>query len=424
MPRSTPFPATLGCVACVGLAGLVLHLGDARQASAAFVATALVWAGVASGTAWGVRGRQALPWGVLAAAVILRAVILATEPTLSDDLYRYLWEGRVLAAGFDPFLLPPDAPALAHLRDPTWALVNHRGVSTIYPPLALGLFEAVARLAPSALSWKLLAALADLGCLAGIAHLARARGVGAWAPTLWALHPLPVLESAGSGHLESLALAPLLGALALAWRRPVLATAAATLGSLVKLLPMGLIAPIALKARGRTRAAVIGAALALWLAALAPWLDSGAVLGRGFGRYYQAWAFNGSLFPLLERAIGDAAGARLVGVGLGAALCLWALWRRPEPAAWWLWATGALVLLSPVVHPWYLLWPLAAALVVGAWPWAVLASTVLLSYLALGSYDQASSAWQEARWIPWVEYPPLLVATLVWLRRRPRPSPP
>jgi hypothetical protein len=403
------------------LAAAVLGLGDARLATGSFVALGLSWSACAGTAAWAVGRREAMPGLVIGTAVGLRLVALGTEPTLSDDVFRYLWEGRVLAAGLDPFLLPPSAPELAHLRDATWELVNHRDVSTIYPPLALWLFEGVARVAPVALAWKVLAAAADLACLGLIAVLARRRGVGAWAPTLWALLPLPVLESAGSGHLESLALAPLLLSIWFADRRPVWAAAAATAGSLVKLLPLAVLAPLWVRCSWRVRADALGVVAALWGLGVLPWLDAGSTLGRGFGRYYEAWAFNGSLFPALEAASGDPAVARVLGVALGAAVCGWALWRRSDPAAWLVWACGALVLLSPVVHPWYLLWPLAPALVIGAWPWAVLGSTVLLSYAVLGSYDQSSSAWMETWWIPWVEYPPLLLATWHWHRTRPEP---
>ena len=420
---SSPALAATGVV-CLGLALGVARLGELGPVAPTFVLLALAWATAACAGAWTLRRRTTLPLAVVVVAVLLRAVILGTPPTLSDDVFRYVWEGRVLVAGYSPFELAPDAPELVHLRDALWSQVNHRGVSTIYPPAALWLFEGVARVWPSPMAWKVLAGLADLACLGALAALARRRGTGAWAPALWALHPLPVLESAGSGHLEALALAPLLLALLLTERGPRAATIAAAVGSLVKLLPLALLAPLLRRASGRLRLQIVLIAGLVWALAVLPHLDAGLTLGRGFGRYYEAWAFNGSLFPLLEAVIGDPGATRAVGVLLGAALAAWALWRRPDPAAFLLWACGALILLSPVVHPWYLLWPLAPALVLGAWPWAVLASTVLLSYLVLGSYDVSVSAWLEPWWIPWLEYPPLVVATAVWWRTRRRPSGP
>src|SRR4051812_23190448 len=50
-------------------------------------------------------------------AVLLRAVQFCAAPSLSDDVFRFLWDGRVQAAGINPYLYPPDDPALAGLRD-------------------------------------------------------------------------------------------------------------------------------------------------------------------------------------------------------------------------------------------------------------------------------------------------------------------
>ena len=73
---------------------------------------------------------------VLAAA--MQAILVFTRPTLSDDMYRYVWEGRVqVVSGLSPYRYPPSAPELASLRDPSiWASVNRKPAVTIYPPLA------------------------------------------------------------------------------------------------------------------------------------------------------------------------------------------------------------------------------------------------------------------------------------------------
>ena len=55
---------------------------------------------------------------ILAGAVLMRLALLFTEPYLSTDIYRYVWDGRVQAAGIDPYQYPPAAKALVGLRDP------------------------------------------------------------------------------------------------------------------------------------------------------------------------------------------------------------------------------------------------------------------------------------------------------------------
>ncbi|MCB9761960.1 MAG: DUF2029 domain-containing protein [Alphaproteobacteria bacterium] len=388
-----------------------------------------LWAALAVLTAWTTRSLTRLPLAVVLGAVALRVVVLDLPPLLSDDLYRYLWEGRVQAAGFDPFRYAPDAIELSEVRDALWGKVNHRHVSTIYPPGALWLFRGVSALWHDPMAWKTLSAAADLGVLALLAAIGRGRGRSAAWPTLYALLPLPVLESAGSGHLEAVALVGLAGAVLAHDRgRPTLAALAATAGGLVKLLPAALLAPLGLR-HGRRLALGLALSAGLTLALAAPFLEAGATLGRGFNTYYEAWAFNPALFPALEALTGDPETARALGVAAGAAWCAGALVRLKDPAAVMLHVAGALLLLSPVVHPWYVLWALVPALIVRSWPWVVLAITAPLSYAVLRYYDPATGeGWREPWWLNEVVYGPLLVS-LAWstiqrLRSRGSPSDP
>src|SRR5262249_18610617 len=77
-------------------------------------------------------------------AVPFRATLLFVPPSLWDDSDRYVWDGRVQASGMNPYLYPPEADRLESLRDEEWTRINHRGVPTIYPPLAEAVFATVA----------------------------------------------------------------------------------------------------------------------------------------------------------------------------------------------------------------------------------------------------------------------------------------
>jgi hypothetical protein len=84
--------------------------------------------------------RWRLPHGVALVTVValaLRLCVIARPPELSDDLFRYVWDGRVLAAGVDPLRVRAADTALAALRDTAvHARINHPQLRTIYPPLA------------------------------------------------------------------------------------------------------------------------------------------------------------------------------------------------------------------------------------------------------------------------------------------------
>jgi hypothetical protein len=360
VPRPPPVLVALA----VSFAGAmaVLALGDPRAHAITFVAVVLAWGAAAAFLAPDLPG----PARVALAALLVRLPLLAVAPTLSDDAWRYVWEGQVWRAGENPFVHAPDAPALAHLRDAVWANVNHRQVPSIYPPFAQLLFVALA--GGGVLAWRLLSAACDVGT-AWV--LARARPRAGW---LWALLPLPALESAVSGHLEGIGVLFLV--LAIVTRRG----AWAWIGAMVKLLPGVLLV------LERPRAWLGWAALTLLVAL--PF-----VRAEGFETYRASWAFNGSVFPLAEAAFGPIArpALQLVGVAVVAAILL----RSRDPARVALWATGAFVVLSPTVHPWYVLWPLAAALLNGSRAWIVLGVTVPASYIVLSTYDPTTSTWTE-----------------------------
>ena len=74
----------------------------------------------------------------MAFAVILRVIMLLAPPTLSDDIYRYRWDGKVQASGRNPYAATPADPRLEELRDDEWAQINYPRIRTIYPPLAQG----------------------------------------------------------------------------------------------------------------------------------------------------------------------------------------------------------------------------------------------------------------------------------------------
>ena len=103
------------------------------------------WPGGCAGTSRTV----SLP-ALLMITVAVQATGLLVFPLTSDDIYRYVWDGRVQLAGIDPYRFVPLDPALTFLRDAQLfppggpPAINRPGVHTIYPPGAQALFTAVA----------------------------------------------------------------------------------------------------------------------------------------------------------------------------------------------------------------------------------------------------------------------------------------
>jgi len=88
-------------------------------------------------------------WVIVGVAIALRLTLLMTEPLLSTDVYRYVWDGKVQAAGINPYRYLPADDALTHLRDDAvYPNINRANYAvTIYPPVAQMFFLLATRLA-------------------------------------------------------------------------------------------------------------------------------------------------------------------------------------------------------------------------------------------------------------------------------------
>ena len=224
--------------------GMENVLGDAEARSL------FVWALCGSGALYFLAVRQVLrapaefPLSlVILLAVALRLVTLAAPPFLSSDIYRYVWDGMVQAAGINPYLHVPADTALTALRDSAiFPHINRATTApTIYPPAAQLVFAAVGIVKPSLLAIKLVMVAFEavaIGCL--LALLAQA-GLPRSRVLIYAWNPLAVWEFAGNAHVDAVAIGLLALALLLRARgRDGWAGAALGFAVLVKFLPIAI----------------------------------------------------------------------------------------------------------------------------------------------------------------------------------------
>lgn len=402
--------AGLGAAIVAMVAGGVLQRlpgdvgGMGRGRTVAYIGFALAAGALYAAAVWLLRGpalpRQAL-WIVLAAAAAMRALTLTSPPLLSTDLYRYVWDGRVQAAGVNPYAYMPADPALAPLRDPgagpeaIYPNINRADYApTIYPPAAQAIFAAIGLAWPTI--WGVKAAMLGFDLLAMAAALAllRAARLPAAQVLVYAWNPLPVWEFAGGGHVDAAAVALSAWALVAAVRhRPGWAGAALGLAVLCKLLPAALFPALWRRWNGWTPlvcVAVIAAGYACY--AGAGWRVLGYLPGYaseegiGSGGGFLLLRLLALLGPLPHWAGPAYLAAMLAGL-LG--LAAWIGLRAPLPAdpaaraivigrdALWL-STAVIAALSPH-YPWYFT-AVAVPAVLAPVPsvlWLTLASPVL-----------------------------------------------
>jgi hypothetical protein len=142
---------------------------------------------------------------VLAVAALLRLAVLLAPPYLSDDINRYVWDGRVEAAGINPYWYVPADPHLAALRDQTiFPNINRSDYArTIYPPVAEYVFFVGTRLGESLTAMKAtMVTIEVLGVLL-LLWLLRDLRMPRERILIYVWHPLPLWEFAGSGHVDA-----------------------------------------------------------------------------------------------------------------------------------------------------------------------------------------------------------------------------
>lgn len=444
--------------------------------------------------------RRSIPTAVFwLVPLVARVVLWSTEPTLSDDVYRYLWDGHLLTSGVNPYDQIVASPQLDAYHIPIRDLVNNPVMSTPYLPATQGVFALAAAVGPPRpLVIQVVMSLFDMATAGLIVVLLSAARLPARRVLLYWWNPLVIVETAHGAHLDAfMVFAALAAVVTLRLHRAcpdraldqVHAPGWVQALDRVRTLGRGMawtLSPLLMAAATLTRGLPALFAVVLWwrwtwpqrilyglgsavpIAAFAvgPGLGLGQPLaGVGvFGAsrlYAEQWQFNSQFFHLLSGiarragALDPGATSRLVAV-LAMASAAAGFWWRSRPSAGA--TTGAAttaaantaaalangnrqllrimsllmmiyVVLTPTLHPWYLIAPAALAPFVapGAdeagerwWllaPWAFLGFAVILSYLTY--LDPAAHA--ELAWVRRVEWFPtfaLLAGVALWFRTR------
>lgn len=355
-------------------------------------------------------------------AILLRLLLLPAVPTLSDDFYRFIWDGRLLLAGEHPFTHIPSwymqagAPSLAGLTPELYSRLNSPEYYTIYPPLHQATFYLAAfvgreSLLLSLLSLRIPLILAEAGTLWLILKLLQQYKMPGKLSLLYALNPLVILECIGNLHFEAFMVFFLLLGIYLLnsyQQHPrifFLASAAAAFAAAIasKLLPL-MFLPFLLRKLG-LRAFLLFflfgflLTLALFLPLYSPELLAG--FQGSLSLYYQKFEFNASLYYLLREAgywfkgynIIGTAGPFMVLLATGC-IFLFSLSRKAEKLrlpTGMLWVYTLFLVSSLTVHPWYII-PLLVFSLFTRYRFPLLWSgLVFLTYAAYGEGGFAES---------------------------------
>lgn len=351
-------------------------------------------------------------------AVVMRLVLLPLVPELSDDVYRYLWDGHVQLSGINPYLHAPAAPELEALRTTFHHRINNPSVPTIYPPAAQLAFLFVALAGSSLIVTKLLWLACDLATAWVLTRIARRTGRNdRLVLLLYAWAPLLVVEVAWSAHLEPLGLLFLSLAILGAHRarKPGIGTgarwgsgAALGLSALTKVAPAAALPALARRLGWRPVAGFLAVTVVLY----APYLTAGDALFTGLRTYGEHWWFMNGAFGVLELVAGDPVRARLLAGLIVVGVVGWTVYARFDLERALLWILGVGMIVTPTLHPWYVLWMLPMAALRASRPWILLGGLAFIGYFGLDAY-QDTGAWPQPAAVRAALWAPFLLALAV-----------
>jgi hypothetical protein len=339
--------------------------GHAERPIVAFVAVMLLGSALYCGAALLLRRRAPPPlWFALLSAVIFRVTLLGGEPIQEDDFYRYLWDGKVILAGIDPYRYSPaeledfalgagsprdaeEARALnallevrraAAANEVIFARINHPEHRTVYPLVSQAVFALVAAIPGEGwsvrahvLALRSVVCLFDLGCMVVLALLLRRCGRAPAECLLYGWCPVVVKEFAGTGHVDAVAvcllLISLLGAVQRSWWLAATGAAAAVLAKLYAVILLLLVfaflrrEPAGRGAGRRRSGAFLALTLVLCAAGFVAYPESAALRVAAWREFLSTWEVHDALFLWLRSALAllvpavpgaEAAAARVV----------------------------------------------------------------------------------------------------------------
>ena len=336
----------------------------------------------------------------------LRVLLLFAIPNLSDDIYRFIWDGNLIVYGVNPYMVVPnDYLEVLHVVDnDTMFLLsemNSPNYFSVYPPVLQGLFAFSVSLFDTSILgnvvvFKSFILLAEIGSILCIKQLLTYFKLPARNVLLYALNPLIIVELVGNVHFEALFIFFLLLSLCLlTYKKMVPAAVAFALAVGTKLLPLMLL-PLLFKQIGVKNALIFSGVVGVCVVVLfLPFLsiDVAQNIGQSLELYFQTFEFNASVYYVLRwigfQVTGYNAIATigkilpvLVVMGIG----YLSIKKQPQSGVvlmeHMLFAFALYVLLSSIVHPWYIA-PLIALSSFTSYKFALVWSAVIpLSYFA------------------------------------------
>jgi alpha-1,6-mannosyltransferase len=244
---------------------------------------------------------------IIAFGILFRLLLILLIPNLSEDVYRFLWDGKLWWEGVDAYAYLPSELAKKHiLSSDLFAQLNSPNYYSIYPPLNQlifaigGMFE---NTSTGIVIIRLFIILAEIGTLILLPKVLKYYQQDPKLLLLYALNPLVILELSGNLHFEAFVIFFLIWAI-FEFERQAHIRSAVSMGLAIsfKLVPLILLASFFKKLDLKRYVQFIFVASSIAVLSFIPFLFSDALHGimKSTSLYFQSFEFNASLYYLIR----------------------------------------------------------------------------------------------------------------------------
>ncbi|RMD88685.1 MAG: hypothetical protein D6813_11730, partial [Calditrichaeota bacterium] len=379
--------------------------------------------------------------------LLFRVTLLFMQPSLSNDIYRYMWDGKVAAHNINPYLYPPNAPELSDLRDAKiFPQINHKEIPTIYPPVSQFLFYTLAKITSTVTVYKIAFISLDLLTAIVLFLILKNLKLNLSLLLIYLWNPLLLLEVAGNGHFDTWGIFFLTLVLWFIIKQKWLFSILFLSFSFLTKYVTGIFLPVIAWLKKENGLVIILSFIAIVATLFLPYASAGNRLFTGLLIYFDKWRFNDSIFALILTGVVKILPntlvtkwmiepynmtpdiqtlmtrkldlALIITKGFIAIIFLILLMvilkkinsqrtnNSRDIFKYGAILLAGLFLLSPTVHPWYLCWLLPFLTISPQRSWILWTGLVVLSYWVLIDFVQAG-LWHETNWVKWIEYLPV-----------------
>jgi len=355
---------------------------------------------------------------IIGISIVCRIVLIPHEP--SDDVNRYLWEGKLIHEKISPYRFAPDDSTLLHLTkdDPFHASINHPDLPAAYPPFILYIFSLVGLILYSPYSIKLIIIVFDMGTVFLLLRLLQQRSLDLRWSLLYALNPVVLYAFSAHAHFDAIQNFFIVGSL-LWFEKKSWLLMFVFAGLAVQSKYVAVVIIPFLVNRNNYKFAV----LAL-ITAIVPFLfvpDTGVNdFFFSLQKFGEEYAFNGPIHGLFRAAFGKIQPATMIcKVLLGLLFIFGIVYFHPgasrrfknDPISGILFSIGSVLLLMPTIHFWYITWIIPLLPFRPSRAWLLLCASVSFYFVSTGNFYQ-TGVWDLPVWAQCVEWGPFFILLL------------